>query len=100
MSGSINQDAILQAIKELSSLVKENQNELKKLRTPNVESNTNKLNDLSETVNSNHKEVMERIDSVEENLSEKIRKVDAKVTILSNELLETKADVLRLQQAR
>ena len=79
MSGSINQDVILQAIKELSSLVKENQNELK---------------DLQSTVNRNHKEVMERIDSVEENLSEKIRKV------LSNELLETKADVLRLQQAR
>lgn len=83
MSGSVNQDVILQAIKELSSLVKD--------LSETVDSNTTKLNDLSETVESNHEKVMERIDSAEENLSEKIRKVDDKVKILTNELLDTKA---------
>ncbi|MHC8515474.1 hypothetical protein [Sporosarcina sp. ITBMC105] len=85
MNQSISNEVILQAITELSYLVKENQSDLKELRT---------------VVESNHLEVMGRIDTVEDHLSEKIRKVDGKVTILSNELLETKADVLRLQQAR
>lgn len=85
LNQSISNEVILQAITELSYLVKENQSDLKELRT---------------VVESNHLEVMGRIDTVEDHLSEKIRKVDGKVTILSNELLETKADVLRLQQAR
>lgn len=85
MNQTISNEVILQAITELSYLVKENQSDLKELRT---------------VVESNHLEVMGRIDTVEDHLSEKIRKVDGKVTILSNELLETKADVLRLQQAR
>lgn len=99
VSNSRNQDLILQAIRELSSLVKENKTELKDLRTA-VETNHSELKELRTVIETNHKDVMSRIDAVEENLSEKIRKVDAKVTILSNELLETKADVLRLQQAR
>lgn len=92
MSESIKQNAILQAISELSLLVRGIESDLKETRSD--------LKDLRLTVDSNHKMVMERIDFTEDKLSEEIRKVDRKMLILTNELLETKADVLRMEQAK
>ncbi|WP_252504314.1 hypothetical protein [Sporosarcina sp. Marseille-Q4943] len=86
------QNEILQAISELSLLVKGIESDLKETRSD--------LKDLQTTVDSNHKTVMERIDFTEDKLSEEIRKVDRKMLILTNELLETKADVLRIEQTK
>ncbi|MGG0669223.1 hypothetical protein [Sporosarcina koreensis] len=99
MSESINQNVILQAISELSLLVKGIESDLKETRSELKETRS-ELKDLQSTVDSNHKKVMKRIDVTEDKLSEEIKQVDRKMLILTKEILETKADVLRIEQAK
>ncbi|QDP99377.1 hypothetical protein FOH38_01745 [Lysinibacillus fusiformis] len=82
MAQEVNQNAILQAILELSKQVQGVKTEIQQ---------------QLETV---EKRLEEKMESVEQHLGAKIDGVDAKVHVLSHELLETKADVLMLKQVR
>lgn len=72
MSSSVSQEAILQAILELSHQLKETKTELKE-DIQEVKANINRLED-------------------------KIDKVDAKFEVLNSSLLSTQADVHRLKK--
>lgn len=115
MTQEVNQNAILQAILELSKQVQGMKTEIQQ----QLETVENKLEGklesvekrlevkieavekrLEEKIESVEKRLEEKIESVEKHLGAKIDGVDAKVRVLSHELLETKADVLMLKQVK
>ncbi len=104
MSQEVNQNAILQAILELSKQVQGMKTEIQQ----QLETIENNLEGKLESVEKRlevkmeavEKSLEQKLESVEQQLGVKIDGVDAKVQVLSHELLETKADVLMLKQVR
>ncbi|WP_332649581.1 hypothetical protein [Lysinibacillus sp. 54212] len=89
MEQNANQDAVLQAILELSNQLKTTKDELQQ-----------QIADTKAELQQQIQTTKEQIVSVENTLSTKIDKINTKLHILSDELLETRADVRTLQKAR
>lgn len=82
---SNNENAIIQAIMELSGQLKEMKVEM-----------TGEMQAIRQDLN----RVEERLSQVLKELDEKVDLVDAKLDVLSKALITTQADVLRLKQAK
>src|SRR5690625_2747000 len=123
----MNEQAILQAIFELSDQLKNVEERLTKrfqkletrmdkleirmdkletrvdkleIRMDKLETRMDKLEGRMDNLEARVDSVEGRVDSVEITLKEAISKVDAKVTVLASDIVSTKADVKLLQQSK
>src|SRR5690625_1219165 len=102
----MNEQAILQAIFELSDQLKNVEERLTKrfqkleTRMDKLETRMDKLETRMDKLEGRMDNLEARVDSVEITLKEAISKVDAKVTVLASDIVSTKADVKLLQQSK
>src|SRR5690625_1628657 len=109
----MNEQAILQAIFELSDQLKNVEERLTKrfqkletrmdkleIRMDKLEGRMNNLEGRMDNLEARVDSLEGRVDSVEITLKEAISKVDAKVTVLASDIVSTKADVKLLQQSK
>src|SRR5690625_4580887 len=102
----MNEQAILQAIFELSDQLKNVEERLTKrfqkleTRMDKLETRMDKLEGRMDNLEARVDSLEGRVDSVEITLKEAISKVDAKVTVLASDIVSTKADVKLLQQSK
>lgn len=96
MEKEVNQNAVLQVIVELSNQLIGTKLEIQQ----QVNGLQQQINDLQQQIEHTRIQLTNRIEGVENNLSTKIDSVYAKAHVLSQELLETKADVLLLKQVK
>src|SRR5690625_1855922 len=95
----MNEQAILQAIFELSDQLKNVEERLTK-RFQKLETRMDKLETRMDNLEARVDSLEGRVDIVEITLKEAISKVDAKVTVLASDIVSTKADVKLLQQSK
>src|SRR5690625_692867 len=102
----MNEQAILQAIFELSDQLKNVEERLTKrfqkleTRMDKLETRMDKLEGRMDNLEARVDSLEGRVDIVEITLKEAISKVDAKVTVLASDIVSTKADVKLLQQSK
>src|SRR5690625_296546 len=102
----MNEQAILQAIFELSDQLKNVEERLTKrfqkleTRMDKLETRMDKLEGRMDKLEAHVDSLEGRVDSVEITLKQAISKVDAKVTVLASDIVSTKADVKLLQQSK
>src|SRR5690625_1313544 len=116
----MNEQAILQAIFELSDQLKNVEERLTKrfqkletrmdkleirmdkleIRMDKLEGRMNNLEGRMDNLEARVDSLEGRVDSVEITLKEAISKVDAKVTVLASDIVSTKADIKLLQQSK
>src|SRR5690625_586008 len=102
----MNEQAILQAIFELSDQLKNVEERLTKrfqkleTRMDKLETRMDKLEGRMDNLEAHVDSLEGRVDSVEITLKQAISKVDAKVTVLASDIVSTKADVKLLQQSK
>src|SRR5690625_3383075 len=109
----MNEQAILQAILELSDQLKNVEERLTKrfqkletrmdkleTRMDKLETRMDKLETRMDKLEGRMDNLEAHVDSVEITLKEAISKVDAKVTVLASDIVSTKADVKLLQQSK
>jgi len=107
MNPDINQNAILQAILELSTQVQGVKTEiLQKIegietRLESLETRLGSVETrLEKKIESVEQKLQRQIYEVEKNLCDKIDKVETKMEVLTLEILETKTDVRMLKKAK
>src|SRR5690625_4255386 len=109
----MNEQAILQAILELSDQLKNVEERLTKrfqkletrmdkleTRMDKLETRMDKLETRMDKLEGRMDNLEAHVDSLEITLKEAISKVDAKVTVLASDIVSTKADVKLLQQSK
>ena len=95
MSKETTNEAIFQAVMELSEQLKEQSQKLDK-HSQQLKEQSQKLDEHSQQI----KGVSQQLTDTEKRLNEKIDIVDAKVTVLSESLLKTQAEVKMLKSAK